>query len=64
MSDNEEIKRLLSDPCVSFWLRDALLSALQRDPVDAANDAEVLFAVLNKRVVEVQGRFFGSDHSQ
>jgi hypothetical protein len=54
MSHNEEIKRLVSDPGVSFWLRDALLSALQRDPVDAANDAEVLFAVLDRRAIEVE----------
>ncbi|HSG21509.1 MAG TPA: hypothetical protein VLA64_00975 [Azonexus sp.] len=59
MSYNEEIERLVSDPGVSFWLRDALLSALQRDPVDAANDAEMLFAVLDKRAIEVRERFLG-----
>lgn len=56
MSDNEEIKRLLSDPCVSFWLRNALLMALQRDPVDAAFDAELLALVLGKRADLLLGK--------
>ena len=32
----------------SHWLKTALQSALQRDPVDAANDAELLSALLNE----------------
>ena len=41
------IARVLSDPCASFWLKQALRSALTRDPVDAANDAEVLLCLLD-----------------
>lgn len=40
---------LLSDPSASFWFKRALSDALQRDPVDAANEAEVLAEVLRER---------------
>ena len=43
---DEQIRRILADPAASYWLRDALRAALKRDPVDAANDAEVLREVL------------------
>jgi len=42
MAERLEVEQVLSDPAASFWLKDALRSALARDPVDAANDAEVL----------------------
>lgn len=38
---------ILSDQAVSVWLRSALQSALERDPVDALNDALVLAAALD-----------------
>ena len=44
-----EIEEVLADPAASFWLRAALRSALARDPVDAANDAEVLARLLDRR---------------
>jgi hypothetical protein len=44
-----EIERVLRDPAASFWLKNALRSALERDPVDAANDAEVLAQLLDRR---------------
>lgn len=43
------IEGVLADPAASFWLKNALRSALQRDPVDAANDAEVLAKLLDQR---------------
>ena len=33
----------------SFWLKNALQLALQRDPVDAALDAQVLSTLLSQR---------------
>jgi hypothetical protein len=42
-------EQLLADPSASTWLKTALAAALERDPVDAANDAEVLSAVLGHR---------------
>lgn len=43
------VDELLKDPSTSIWLRNALASALLRDPVDAANDSEVLARVLDSR---------------
>ena len=40
---------ILGDPAVSRWLQGALREALGRDPVDAANDAELLYEVLKRR---------------
>jgi hypothetical protein len=43
-------EEVLNDFAASQWLKNALRSALVRDPVDAANDADVLAAVLQRRV--------------
>jgi hypothetical protein len=43
------IEEVLRDPATSIWLRQSLSSALQRDPVDAANDAEILALLLARR---------------
>ena len=43
------VEELLSDPSTSFWLRNALTLALLRDPVDAANDAEILARLLDEQ---------------
>lgn len=44
-----EIATVLDDPAASSWLTACLCSALSRDPVDAANDAEVLAQLLELR---------------
>jgi hypothetical protein len=44
-----QIEEVLRDPAASFWLKDALRSVLERDPVDAANDAMVLARLLDRR---------------
>ena len=49
MPNDEEIRQLLADPGLSDWFKQALSSSLERDPVDAANDAELLSAVLDRR---------------
>ncbi len=41
-------EEVLRDPSASRWLKDALRSALLRDPVDAANDAEMLARLLDR----------------
>ncbi len=41
------VTELLRDPACSQWLKQALTTGLARDPVDAANDADVLAAVLD-----------------
>jgi hypothetical protein len=45
--------QILADPSASFWIKDALRAALPRDPVDAANDAQVLAQVLDARCEEM-----------
>lgn len=52
MSDIERpplIEEVLNDPAASNWLKNALMAALQRDAVDAANDSALLAAMLNRR---------------
>lgn len=43
-------ENILDDPAASFWLKNALRSALDRDPVDASNDAELLVVALKERL--------------
>ena len=44
-----------TDPSISYWLKDALTALDQRDPVDALQDAEILLALAEKRLNEIQG---------
>lgn len=43
------IEEVLNDPAASNWLKSALMAALQRDAVDAANDSALLAALLDRR---------------
>ena len=43
------IEEVISDPAASNWLKNTLMAALQRDAVDAANDAALLAALLERR---------------
>lgn len=45
---------ILNDPASSFWLKEAVVQSLRRDPVDALDDAEVLVEVLKGRLQELQ----------
>ena len=46
----DAILSTLADPSTTYWLRDALKSALPRDPVDALRDAEALVDLLKDRL--------------
>jgi hypothetical protein len=48
-----DIDQVLSDPSASDWIKRALRSAIERDPVDASNDAEVLARVLGNRCRQI-----------
>lgn len=48
-------EELMKSNSTSFWLKGALQSALSRDPCDAAADADLLAAVLRKRIEWIQG---------
>jgi hypothetical protein len=45
-----EGEEILVDPAASDWLKGALRTALERDPVDALNDALVLAGALEARL--------------
>jgi hypothetical protein len=55
--DLPSIEEVLRDPAASLWLRNALRAALVRDPVDAANDAEVLVRLLDRRCRSILSQF-------
>jgi hypothetical protein len=46
--------RVTEDPAASRWLNNAPLEAIERDPVDATRDAEVLHRILRLRSAVVQ----------
>jgi len=48
-----EREEMLHDPTASDWLKGALRSALERDPVDALNDALLLAGTLEERLRNV-----------
>ncbi|MBC9969001.1 Rossmann-fold NAD(P)-binding domain-containing protein [Ralstonia insidiosa] len=52
---DQKIQRVLNDPSTSNWLKNALGAQLQRDPVDAANDADVLAEIMREKLAEVFG---------
>lgn len=43
------IESILKDPYTHSWLKDAIIGAIIRDPIDAAQDAELLYRILAKR---------------
>jgi tRNA U34 5-methylaminomethyl-2-thiouridine-forming methyltransferase MnmC len=45
--------KVAQDPVASDWLKNALVEAINRDPVDAANDAEILCRILLLRAAAV-----------
>ncbi len=49
LEDLPSIEQVFTDPAASNWLKAALHSALSRDPVDAANDSEILAKLLDRR---------------
>jgi hypothetical protein len=49
------------DPAASGWLKNALVEAINRDPVNAAADAEILCRILQLRAAAVQQGAAASD---
>ena len=46
----EEIQYAIDCPLTSYWLKEALKKSLDRDPLDARRDAEILFHLLDNKV--------------
>jgi hypothetical protein len=59
-SELPSIDEVLVDSAASLWLKSALRSALSRDPVDAANDSEILDRLLGLRCDQLLGKRPGS----
>lgn len=55
MTITDEIQKTLANRSTSVWLKQALESALERDPVDAANDAELLAELLARHCEQALG---------
>lgn len=53
MPSDNEIREILQRQGLSEWFKSALSSALERDPVEAANDAGLLAIVLDRRSQEI-----------
>ena len=53
MTIESTIEEILNDKSASNWLKSSLRSALARDVLDAANDAEMLFFLLSRRLGEL-----------
>lgn len=53
MPSDSEIRKILQQPGLSEWFKAALSSALERDPVEAANEAGLLAIVLDRRSQEI-----------
>jgi hypothetical protein len=53
MTIESTIEEVLNDKSASNWLKSSLRSALARDVLDAANDAEMLFFILSQRLSEL-----------
>lgn len=49
----DSILATLANPSTTYWLRDAIKSALARDPVDALRDAETLASLLRERLADL-----------
>lgn len=52
---NEEVElpsidEVIEDPSTSWWLKESVVRALTRDPVDALNDALLLAGLLDQRM--------------
>jgi hypothetical protein len=56
--DVAEIVAIMADPAASYWLKQALASALDRDAFDAERDALVLAAILTRRLDGIVERHF------
>jgi hypothetical protein len=55
------LKDIVADPSISHWLKDALRTAYDRDPVEAIHDARWLLKMLGERYAQVVNR--GLAHS-
>lgn len=54
---------ILNDPATSYWLKEQINAASNRDIVDVLDDAELLVAVLKKRLEKQLGKVSASPYT-
>ncbi len=47
------LKEILADPNISYWLKEAVKTAYEQDPVDALRDARRLLKMLGERYTRI-----------
>jgi hypothetical protein len=52
------LKEILADPGISSWLKDAIKTAYERDPIEAMRDARRLLTMLGERYTQTVNRHF------
>lgn len=50
--DLPSIESVLNNKATSYWLKHSIGTALERDPVDAVNDVELLLKLMTKRAAD------------
>ena len=50
------LNEILNDPGISYWLKDAIKTAYERDPIDALHDARRLLKMLGERYTQIVNR--------
>jgi hypothetical protein len=50
------LKEILADPSISSWLKDAVKTAYEQDPVDVLRDAHRLLKMLGERYTQIVNR--------
>lgn len=56
LKSSMNLNEILEDPGASCWLKDAIKTAYERDPVDALHDARRLLKMLAERYTQVVNR--------
>ena len=59
MHNTPEIDRMLADPSASYWLKNALRTALDHNALDISHDATVLATLLRRRVDSILVKVMG-----
>ena len=54
-----KIVSVLSSKHTSYWLREAIAVLLERDPVDALNDAELLVVIMTEHLDSFRSKSTG-----
>jgi hypothetical protein len=55
------LKEIFADQNASCWLKDALRTSYERDPIDALLDAQRLLKLLGERYAQIVNRGANSD---